>query len=134
MMDYNCNEERIFPYRVVQTLYERNTMPCPERLNGMIVTVVGNDKDYKQYMLKGGDPCVNANWVDYQSPETYASFFGHETLTEPITGPIEDSFLNARYPSAREGFRVSIPSLNATFMKIFNNAWVSTNNTELNDE
>ena len=44
-MDCNdCNEiDSLAAYRVVQTIYERNTIPCVERLNGMVVTVVGPD-------------------------------------------------------------------------------------------
>lgn len=126
-----CEENRIFPYRVVQTMYERNTIPCEERVNGMIVTVVGADSTYNQYILKGGDPCVNSNWQIYHSSAMIASMLGHFTLDEPLTLPITDDFLNARFPEAIEGFKATVPSLNTTFMKIFNNRWIMSNNIYL---
>lgn len=123
-----CEEKRIFPYRVTQTIYERNTIPCAERVNGMIVTVVGPDSSYKQFMLKGGDPCSNSNWKVYHSVGEITEMIGHFTLDEPVALPITDNFLNARFPLAAEGFKVTIPSLNSTFMKIFNNRWIMSNN------
>lgn len=127
-----CQDKRIFPYRIVQTIYERNTIPCIERLNGMIVTVVGSDNSYKQYILKGGDPCVNENWKEYNlSAQNLQGYLGHETLLDPVSLPITDEYLNSRFPEALEGFRVTILSLNTTFMKIFNEKWLMSNNVEL---
>lgn len=126
----NCFEGGVIPaYRVTQTIYERNTIPCIERVNGMIVTVVGEDNSYKQYILKGGDPCVNENWKEYGLDKASLSIFiGHETVPDIPQGPITSSELNSKFPEALEGFRVTYTSLNTTFMKIFNNQWIMSGN------
>lgn len=123
-----CGDRRIFPYRVVRTIYERNSIPCDERLNGMLVTVVGADSSYKQFMLKGGDPCVNENWRPYDPIGSFTDRAGHFTLTLPLTIPLTDEYLNANFPTAVEGFRVTVPSLNTTYMKIAGEQWVMGNN------
>lgn len=133
-MDYNnCNKmNSLAAYRVVQTIYERNTIPCVERLNGMVVTVVGEDKSYLQYMLKGGDPCVNSNWKPYNfSVEELNEIIGHKTITTEVTAPITSSELNTRFPKAKEGFQVTYTTLNTTFMKIFNDSWLMSNNIQI---
>ena len=129
----DCNEiNSIAAYRVVQTVYERNTIPCNERLNGMVVTVVGADNSYLQYMLQGGDPCVNSNWKPYNfSVEELNDMIGHKTITTEVTTPITSSELNTRFPKAKEGFQVTYTTLNTTFMKIFDNSWVMSNNIQI---
>ena len=129
----NCNGiDSLATYRVVQTIYERNTIPCEERLNGMIVTVVGNDLSYKQYMLKGGDPCVNSNWKPSNlSIEELSDIIGHKTITTEVTVPITSSELNTRFPKAKEGFQVTYTALNTTFMKIFDDSWLMSNNIQI---
>lgn len=127
-MDYNdCNEiDSLAAYRIVQTIYERNTIPCVERLNGMLVTVVGANKSYSQYMLQGGDPCVNSNWVLYSTG--IDPLGDHKTIEEEATLPITSNYLNSRFPTAKEGFKVTVLNLNTTFMKVFGDRWVMTNN------
>ena len=123
----NCNEiDSLAAYRVVQTIYERNTIPCIERINGMIVTVVGNDLSYKQYMLQGSDPCVNSNWVLYSTG--IDTLGNHKSIEEELNLPITSSYLNSRFPTAKEGFKVTVLNLNTTFMKVFGDRWVMTNN------
>ena len=123
----DCNEiDSLAAYRVVQTIYERNTIPCIERINGMIVTVVGNDLSYKQYMLQGGDPCVNSNWVLYSTG--IDTLGNHKTIEVEIALPITSSYLNSRFPTVKEGFKVTVLNLNTTFMKVFGDRWVMTNN------
>lgn len=123
----DCNEiDSLAAYRVVQTIYERNTIPCVERLNGMLVTVVGADKSYLQYMLQGGDPCVNSNWVLYSTG--IDPLGNHKTIEEEVALPITSSYLNSRFPTAKEGFKVTVLNLNTTFMKVFGDRWVMTNN------
>lgn len=124
---FNCDGV-ILPYRVVQTLTERNSIPCTERINGMIVTVVGKDKSYKQYMLKGGDPCVNSNWKDLFDLETVLDSIGHVTTYEEVKEYISDEYLNTRFPKAKEGFRVTFTELNTTFTKTHGEVWGITNN------
>lgn len=122
----DCGSGQI-PYRVVQTIYERNTIPCSERLNGMLVTVVGSDSSYKQFMLQGGDPCVNSNWKPVLDLSAILSMVGHFTIEDDVNGEIEDIYLNTRFPKSLEGFRVTFLSLNTTFMKISGDRWVITN-------
>ena len=127
----NCDEINA-SYKIVQTITERNTIPCEERINGMIVTVVGNDFSYKQYMLKGGDPCVNSNWKPHSlSVEELNDVIGHKTITTEVTVPITISELNTRFPKAKEGFQVTYTALNTTFMKIFNDSWLMSNNIQI---
>lgn len=123
----DCNEiDSLAAYRVVQTIYERNTIPCIERINGMIVTVVGSDLSYNQYMLQGGDPCVNSNWVLYSTG--IDTLGNHQSIEEETNLPITSSYLNSRFPTAKEGFKVTVLNLNTTFMKVFGDRWVMTNN------
>lgn len=127
----NCDEINA-SYKIVQTITERNTIPCEERINGMIVTVVGNDFSYKQYMLKGGDPCVNSNWKPHNlSIEELNDVIGHKTITTEVTVPITSSELNTRFPKAKEGFQVTYTALNTTFMKIFDDSWLMSNNIQI---
>lgn len=130
----NC-EECVRPtptYRVVQNISERNTIPCNERMNGMVVTVVGIDNSYKQYMLQGGDPCVNTNWKTINlNPIQLNSYIGHITIYEETTDPVTNTYLSNRFPESLEGFRVTIVSLNTTFMRIQNDTWVITNNIQI---
>lgn len=136
MTDYcnRCEELRIFPYRVVQTIYERDTIPCSERINGMIVTVVGEDLTYEQFMLKGGDPCVNENWKPYHSILQIGRLIGHVTLDEPMQTPVTNEALNNMFPGVDEGFRVTVRSLNTTFLKIYQDKWLMSNNVILDYE
>lgn len=143
-MSCNCDQLPIFPYRVVQTLSERNTIPCDERVNGMIVTVVqaGTVADesgfpppaFTQYMLKGGDICSNKSWkkvsIDSNALQTSIGHVTEEILADI---PLENEYFNNKYPNALEGFKITVLPLNTTFMKISNNRWVLTNNI-LNDE
>ena len=49
-------------YRVVRTVKERNSIACCNRKLGMRVMVIGQDYSYKDYILKGENPCSNDNW------------------------------------------------------------------------
>lgn len=125
----NCcdNSVQILAYRVVQTIYERNTIPCEERLNGMIVTVVGPDSSYKQYMMQGGDPCVNSNWVETLNLNQIINTIGHVTVeTDPLE-TITDLYLNERFPGTQEGFTVFFLDRNTSFKKVSLGRWVITN-------
>lgn len=126
----DCNKQ--IPYRVVQTIYERNSLPCEERMNGMIVTVIGTDLSYKQYILKGGDPCVNTNWKDYNLDITdVKQAIGHESVNTIPEETITSIYLNTRFPKAIEGFRVTYTTLNTTFMKIFGDSWIMAGNIKI---
>ena len=144
MSNCGCNSA-IFPYRVVQTLAERNAIPCSERMNGMIVTVVQASTTpdntgyvqpaYTQYMLKGGDPCVNSNWKKLSvDAQTLSSSVGHVTEETLNSQVVDDTYLNNKYPTALEGFKVTVLPLNTTFMKVSNNRWAITNTKLNNDE
>ena len=133
-MSCNCGPLPIFPYRVVQNLKERNSLPCSERMRGMKVVVIQGvvgtgTPPYTEYMMQGNDPCNNDNWrkitVDNVVLENTV---GHVTLESLDETPISNTYLNNRYPSTLEGFRVTILPLNTTFMKISNGRWVMTNN------
>lgn len=127
-----CGEKQIFPYRIVQTIYERNSLPCEERVNGMIVTVIGNDLSYRQYILKGGDPCVNTNWKEYNLDITdVKQAIGHESVNTIPEEVITSLYLNTRFPKAIEGFRVTYTLLNTTFMKIFGDSWIMSGNIKI---
>ena len=123
----DCNDTP-HPYRVVQTIHERNTLPCVERVNGMIVTVVGQDLSYKQYILKGGDPCVNSNWVEYGlTVDAISELIGHFTdFSTNLPDPVTSTYLNNRFPRAVEGFRFTAVTLNTMFTKISSDTWVLT--------
>ena len=128
----SCCNTPFSDYRIVQTITERNTIPCEERSNGMVVTVIGNDFSYKQYMLKGGDPCVNSNWKPNTfSVEELNDIIGHKTVDAEVTTPVTSSELNTRFPKAKEGFQVTYTKLNTTFMKIFNDSWLMSNNIQI---
>ena len=65
-MSCNCGPLPIFPYRVVQNLKERNSLPCSERMRGMKVVVIQGvvgtgTPPYTEYMMQGNDPCNNDN-------------------------------------------------------------------------
>ena len=133
-MSCNCGPLPIFPYRVVQNLKERNSLPCSERMRGMKVVVIQGvvgtgTPPYTEYTMQGNDPCNNDNWrkitVDNVVLENTV---GHVTLESLDETPISNTYLNNRYPSTLEGFRVTILPLNTTFMKISNGRWVITNN------
>lgn len=137
MNNCGCNKVPIFPYRIVQTLAERNTIPCNERIDGMIVTVVQGsnvpDKDdklpkpYTQYMLKGNNICNNNNWVKVIDTMQLQDQIGHATEFELIDDELTDEYLNNRYPNALEGFRVTIKPLNTTFNKLSDGTWTMSN-------
>lgn len=136
-MSSNCCHESVRHYRVVNSIFERNTIPCEERINGMLVTVTGLDNSYKQYILKGGDPCVNTNWKEFGlSYPNIEKAVGHETIPslESQYLPVTSSYLNSRYPESKEGFRVTVSNLNTTFMKVYGDVWVMTNNVPINYE
>ena len=124
-MGCNC-ENQIQHYRVVQTIHERNTLPCTERMNGMVVTVVGSDLSYKQYILKGGDPCVNSNWEEYGlTPSAVSELVGNFTdFSTDLPDPITSTYLNNRFPGALEGFRFTAVALNTMFTKISSDTWI----------
>ena len=133
-MSCNCGPLPIFPYRVVQNLKERNSLPCAERIRGMKVVVVqgvvGTETPpYTEYMMQGNDPCNNDNWrkitVDNVVLENTVGHATEETLDED---PISDEYLNLKYPAVLEGFKVTVLPINTTFMKISQGRWVITNN------
>lgn len=49
-------------YRVVRTVKERDSIDCCHRKLGMRVMVIGQDYSYKDYVLKGENPCANDKW------------------------------------------------------------------------
>ena len=110
-------------YRIVQTIYERNTIPCEERMNGLLVTVVGNTQTYRQYMLQGGDPCVNTNWVEILNLNQVNNKLGHVTIETDNEDVITPLYLNERFPGTLEGFSVTFTNRNSTFTKISANRW-----------
>lgn len=130
-----CNEgcDEISNYLIVRTLSDRNTIPCIKRINGMKVTVIGDDFSYKEYMLQGGDPCVNSNWKENFSSAIVSTTIGHVTVEEVITSEITDLYLNQRFPKALEGFRVTFITLNSTFSKVSGDRWAITINTLRNN-
>ena len=140
----DCNKTPIFPYRVVQNYAERNSIPCTERIRGMIVTVIttSNVTDetgtipppFTQYMLQGMNICDNSSWVRYSVDNIILSMtVGHKTENEEVSQPISNSYLDNKYPKALEGFKVTIVPLNTTFMKISEGRWVITNNIVNNE-
>lgn len=134
MSKCNCNSTPIFPYRIVQNLRERNSLPCSERIRGMKVVViqgtVGSDTPpYTEYMLQGIDPCNNANWKKVSFDDyVFNNTIGHATEEIMDEDPITNEYLNLKYPLVLEGFKVTILPLNTTFMKISEGRWVITNN------
>lgn len=125
-------ESNINNHVIVQSISERNTIPCENRVNGMIVTVIGTDLSYNQYMLKGGDPCVNTNWKPHGlTLKDVNETVGHETITDMPEQTITSLELNTRFPNAKEGFKVTYTKLNSTFMKIFSDVWVMSNNIQI---
>lgn len=127
----NCCKEPVIAYRVVKTLLERNNIPCEERMEGMIVTVIGTDKSYKQYILRG-EPCANSSWVSYgMDKELLKTYIGHITVVSNRNENITSEYLNSRFPEALEGFKVTFSNLNTTFMKIFDDEWIMSGNTRI---
>ena len=140
----NCKSPNPFPiYRIVQNLTERNTIPCDERMRGMLVTVIQASAvpdesgsippAFTQYMLQGVDICNNISWVKYSvDNDTLTTKVGHKTEESLVSEEITNLYLNNKYPKAIEGFQVTITPLNSTFMKVSSDRWVLTNNF-LND-
>lgn len=134
MSNCNCNSTPIFPYRIVQNLRERNSLPCSERIRGMKVLVVQGvlntvNTPYTEYMLQGADPCNNDNWVKVTVDNVVLeNTVGHATEETLDESPITDEYLNLKYPAVIEGFKVTVLPLQTTFMKISKNRWVITNN------
>lgn len=76
-MKKNCNNNKYvnpdyYSVVIVQTLQERDNIPCKLRQNGMIVTVV--EENYIQYQIKILDTntgiCSNDNWEIVASEDT----------------------------------------------------------------
>ena len=140
----NCSSPNPFPiYRIVQNLTERNTIPCDERMRGMLVTVIQASAvpdesgfpppAFTQYMLQGVDICNNTSWVKYSvDNHTLSTKVGHKTEEQLVAQEITNQYLNNKYPKVLEGFQVTITPLNSTFMKVSADRWVLTNNF-LND-
>lgn len=129
-------KQPIYPFRVVNNRAERNTIPCDERTNGMIVTVV--NENYIQYQLqtpKGGDICANINWKKVSfDPNDLVQYLGTFVEDElPDDNTISSLYLDTKYPNSLPGFRVMIVPLNTTFMKVQQGRWVITNDI-INDE
>lgn len=130
----NCTDP-VLPYRVVQKRAEMRAIPCDERINGMIVTVI--EEDYKQYMLKGGDRCNNNNWVENSIDlSVILNTMGHDILEYGNCSDLTDSLLNEFYPDAKPGFRVTVEVCQVTYMKINDGRWASysTFNNNLTEE
>lgn len=125
-MGCNCNNnctDPILPYKVVQSKAEMRSIPCDDRINGMVVTVI--NEGFKQYQLQGGDICNNNNWVKYGiTMEDINSVMGHDILEVGDCAELTDETLNGFYPVAKPGFRVTTEACNATYMKINDNRWV----------
>lgn len=123
----------IQPYRIVRTIKERNAIPCEERMDGMLVLVI--EDSYTRYVMKGGNNyCNNLNWKkDTISDEDLVLKIGHVTEDVEVSEPIESEYLNNKYPTALEGFRVTVEPLNTTFQKVSRNRWSIIANF-LNDE
>ena len=67
----------------------------------------------------------------YFSIEELNDMIGHKTITTEVTTPITSSELNTRFPKAKEGFQVTYTTLNTTFMKIFDDSWLMSNNIQI---
>ena len=124
----DCNCKNLVPaFRVVQTISERNGIPCDERLDGMVVVVVNdNYQAYKLKPSKNTDVCGNTGWVrDNLNYNDIRDKFGHytETVYEGNYDDITALYLNTKYPDVMEGFRVFIEPLNTTFEKIKGTSW-----------
>lgn len=116
-----CGKD-VLAYRVVQTLNERNTIPCDERIDGMIVTVVQDG--YARYMLQGKDPCIN-NWVSLDS--LLVKRIGGATVES-----LEDTtntYLDRTFPEALEGFSLTVLRDNSSYRKT-SNGWALTSSIE----
>lgn len=110
------------PYRVVNTILERDNIPTEERVLGLTVTVV--EDNFQQYMLQG----LPSTWVKVGvESDIIQNTYGHETVSDNVSS-VSKAGLNSRFPDAKEGFRVTYTVLNTTFMKVFNGDWVMTNN------
>ena len=133
----DCNCKNLVPaFRVVQTISERNGIPCDERLDGMVVIVV--EDNYQAYKLKpisNKDVCLNNSWVrDNLNYEDIRNKLGHYTENEYESNgdDITTLYLNTRYPQVMEGFRVFIEPLNITFEKVEGEYWKFYGSTKLN--
>lgn len=127
-------EKLPFPhYRVVRTISERNTIPCDERINGMLVTVqnASRNKKYVLYMLQGIDACSNSNWVEYITLDLIEELFGNMVIEDEVTEEVTAEYLNTLYPNARSGFRVTFTTLNTSFIRLFDGSWVMNNNVNI---
>ena len=129
----NCNEcmEMGFPhFKVVANLSERNSIPCDQRVDGMLVNVRDlPGTNHKIYMLKGDDICNNGNWKEYNTLDYFRETLGHVIITEQIPTDflVTSPYLNTRFPKAESGFRVTYTELNTSFMKLDDGNWVLTN-------
>ena len=127
----SCNDP-IFPYKVVQTNAEMRAIPCGDRINGMIVTVIG--EGFKQYQLQGGDICNNNNWKSFGLTfEEVNNSMGHALLEVGNCDSLNNTALDSYYPEAKPGFRVSVEACNVTYMKISNHRWVAYSTFSNND-
>lgn len=116
-------------YKVVKSIKEMNLIPCKERSLGMIVTVLKEGFTYDQYILVGTDHCQNSYWEKYgMKVDDLAEYLGGETIGETPDEPITDRYLNERFPNSIEGFKVTFLELNTTFMKVFGDRWIMSNN------
>jgi len=126
-MGCNCNNkctEPILPYRVVQTRAEMRSIPCDERINGMIVTVI--QENFKQYQVRGGDICNNNNWVDNTVDLTVIyNTMGHDVLETGDCEDLTNEVLNTYYPEAKPGFRATVEACQVTYMKINDSRWLA---------
>lgn len=121
----NCN----CLYLVLDSIYDMKTLPCDKRYKGMLVTVIGQDESYRQFMLKGDDICNNSSWEELNIDiSKIAEKIGHVSL-ENIDNSVNitDEYLNNLFPSALEGFKITVISLNTTFIKISKGRWILTN-------
>ena len=120
-------------YVIVGTRTAMRAIPCGDRVNGMIVSVVS--EDFKFYQLQGGDICNNNNWIEVElgggtlecpceDPEPIVL---HYTLGKaelpPSIEEFTDTFLNNLFPEAPEGFKVTCDAYDVTAFKVANNTW-----------
>ena len=133
----NCQDciPQPFPhYLAVETISERNSIPCDERKNGMLVSVKSiSGGNYVMYMLKGGDPCNNTNWKEYNSINELLNSYGMAQVDTEVSEnlTITAQLLNENYPQAQAGFRVYYTKLNTYFTKLNNGDWVMSNNVNI---
>lgn len=125
----SCSELLVAPYRVVQNIQERNTIPCYERVKGMIVIVINDTIPFTQYILKDGDPCLNTGWVNY-------SRFLIELTSLEIEKVVNEIVLTSLKRAIEEHFRnnpIQVPIPSGNHLTIDNSSVTNVTSQWLNE-